>query len=100
MSSPEDVCHKQFGARTAFKLVWCEGTGVAALIDDWGNVLSSGKPLPPDGGEVPMMGGARARQGSWQVLSHSHNHTWAERWRETCKVVTSGVDRGAVHDEL
>lgn len=66
LSSPEDVCHKQFGARTAFKLVWCHGTGVAALLDDYGNVLSTGKPLSA-GGDVPRYGGERARQESWQV---------------------------------
>ena len=27
LSSPADVCHKQFGARTAFKLAWCRGKG-------------------------------------------------------------------------
>ena len=41
----------RFGARTAFKLVWCRGTGVAALLDDWANVLASGKPTAT--GAVP-----------------------------------------------
>lgn len=40
LASPYDVCHRQFGARTAFKLVWCGGSGVAVLVDDDGNVLS------------------------------------------------------------
>ena len=40
ISSPEDVCHKQFGARTAFKLVWCPGANndfkTYTLVDDDG----------------------------------------------------------------
>ena len=39
LSSPEDVCHRQFGARTAFKLAWCSGTRVLRGTQkrlDWG----------------------------------------------------------------
>ena len=86
------VCHRQFGAQTAFKLVWCDGTRVAALVDvrrvertsrardtaadraacdawqDDGNVLSRGKPLEPtSGGGVPGHGDERARIEAWQV---------------------------------
>jgi hypothetical protein len=112
ISSPEDVCHKQFGARTAFKLVWCGGTGVAALLDDYANVLASGKPVGVrgDGSDIPTYGGERARQDSWQVLDGSHNATWAHGWRQACKRVAAGdaddeQGRGyreipAAHDEL
>ena len=94
-SSRSQVCHRQFGAQTAFKLVWCDGTRVAALVDvrhvertsrahdtanvstdraacdawqDDGNVLSRGKPLEPtSGGGVPGHGDERARIEAWQV---------------------------------
>lgn len=89
LSSPADVCHKQFGARTAFKLVWCQGTGVAALLDDYGNVLTSGKPLGGDG-SVPDYGGPRARQDAWRVLDGSHNTTWAQGWRAACERIANG----------
>ena len=82
LSSPEDVCHRQFGARTAFKLTWCEGGRVAALLDDYGNVLSSGKPtsgMREDGSDIPSYGGASARHDSWRVLDGSRNQSWAAR---------------------
>eukprot|EP00322_Chrysochromulina_rotalis_P010891 CAMPEP_0115859490 /NCGR_PEP_ID=MMETSP0287-20121206/16642_1 /TAXON_ID=412157 /ORGANISM="Chrysochromulina rotalis, Strain UIO044" /LENGTH=245 /DNA_ID=CAMNT_0003313791 /DNA_START=12 /DNA_END=749 /DNA_ORIENTATION=+ len=86
LSSPEDVCHKQFGARTAFKLTWCSGSRVAALFDDYGNVLASGKPTSnsDDGSDIPSMGGAPARLQSWQILARSRNQTWAQRWQSSC----------------
>ena len=105
ISSPDDVCHKQFGARTAFKLVWCEGTGVAALLDDWANVLTSGKPTSAAGAEVPQYGGPQARDMSWNVLNGSRNSSWAERWRQSCNAVATGetvrsaaIGRGEWHD--
>ena len=71
LSAPHDVCHKQFGAQPAFKLVWCDGTGVAALVDDHGNVMNSGKPTPDrDGSEVPDYGGARARS-DLRIVEHT-----------------------------
>ena len=90
LSSPEDVCHRQFGARTAFKLVWCGGTGVAALLDDDANVLASGKPVARSGADVPGYGGERARQQSWRVLDESRNSSWAARWRDSCDAIASG----------
>ena len=101
VSSPEDVCHRQFGARTAFKLVWCHGTGVAALLDDYANVLSSGKPTGRHSyslhsNPVPSMGGSAARMRSWGVLDSSPNSTWAARWRQTC----DNVEVDASHDEV
>ena len=89
----------QFGARTAFKLVWCHGTQVAMLLDDYANILTSGKPTSQqaDGGDaVPSMGGARARKQSWNVLAASHNSSWAESWQAAC----GRVQQGVVHDEL
>lgn len=88
MSAPYDVCHKQFGARTAFKLVWCEGTGVAALVDDYGNALAAGKPL--GGAAVPDYGGARARADAWRVLAGSSNKSWATRWAVACDRAARG----------
>lgn len=103
ISSPEDVCHRQFGARTAFKLVWCRGTGFAALLDDYANVLSHGKPTSARG-EPPAMGGARAREQSWRVLDESKNASWASRWRAACDEVQYGAKAEAAeaeeHDEL
>ena len=106
ISSPHDVCHKQFGARTAFKLVWCDGSRVAALLDDYGNVLSSGKPTS-EGAEVPQMGGEQARRMSWRVLDRSHNASWADRWRAACEAIAAGaapspalVEHDDMHDEL
>jgi len=49
LSAPHDVCHRQFGARTAWTLVWCKGTGVASLVDDDANVLATGKPYVSTG---------------------------------------------------
>lgn len=49
---PGDVCHVQFNARPAFKLVWCEGPDgdpdAFVLADDWGNRLAG--PAVPSGG--------------------------------------------------
>ena len=106
LSSPEDVCHKQFGARTAFKLVWCGGSRVTALLDDWGNVLAAGKPTSShdDGLDVPSMGGAPARKQSWHVLSASRNASWAALWHASCERVSAGqLDQSPTairHDEL
>ncbi len=96
MGSPYDVCHQQFGARTAFKLVWCDGTGVAVLVDDYGNPLARGKPLaesPP-----PAYGGSKARAQAWDVLAGSSNASWAAMWRDACARGVGGGGSG--HDEL
>ena len=107
VSAPLDVCHKQFGAQPAFKLVWCDGTGVAAIVDDHGNVLNTGQPEPDRGGEVPDYGGARARSDLWRVLATSKNQTMQNRWRQSCDAILKervavGDDskRPAQHDEL
>ena len=100
LAAPLDVCHKQFGAQPAFKLVWCEGSGSAALVDDHGNVLNRGKPMA-DGGEVPAYGGARARRELWQVLDGTKNLTMKSRWREGCDAARWVDEVPAVaHDEL
>lgn len=51
---PADVCHVQFNAKPAFKLVWCADQvgdlGSFVLVDDAGNRLAGGTPtgtLPP-----------------------------------------------------
>ena len=105
--SPADVCHKQFGARTAFKLVWCRGTGVAALLDDYANVLASGKPTPPEDDEMPHYGGEHAWLRNWQVLDRSRNDSWAGRWRAACESLEMGNLEPSIkeakfplHDEL
>ena len=73
--------------------MWCDGTGIAMVVDDDGNVLSRGKPLPPkaslaDSATVPEYGGAQARQDAWSVLLSSKNTTWAARWPAACRVAT------------
>lgn len=100
LNSPFDVCHKQFGASTAFKLVWCEGTKLAALIDDSGNLLNWGT---PKGGSsrVPSYGGDRARFQAWGVLANSPNETMALRWTQACETAkASGDVPAATRDEL
>ena len=100
LSAPHDVCHKQFGARPAFKLVFCHGGGQAALMDDDGNILASGKPLP-DGGTVPEYGGERARKQLWGVLVKSKNETMTSRWLRSCDAATAFAEDGTLdHDEL
>ena len=59
---------------------------VAALLDDYANVLTTGKPTT-DSRRVPSMGGAQARMASWKVLDQSPNVTWADRWRRTCDAI-------------
>ena len=105
LSAPNDVCHKQFGAQPAFKLVWCDGTGVAALVDDHGNVLNKGKPVPDGARDVPDYGGARARADLWKVLVSSKNLTMQNRWRRSCDALNEDGDGDgdaveAHHDEL
>ena len=98
LSAPMDVCHKQFGAQPAFKLVWCDGTDTAAVVDDHGNVLNRGKPVPDAAGggdSVPDYGGARARRDLWKVLATSKNMTMRGRWRESCDTL---IDDGAAVD--
>lgn len=99
LSAPMDVCHKQFGAQPAFKLVWCDGTGTAAVVDDHGNVLNRGKPQPDaangDGDRVPDYGGARARRDLWKVLATSKNMTMRGRWRRSCDTLIEPEDDDA-----
>lgn len=57
--SPQDVCHQTFGARTAFKLIWCEGSRLAAIIDDRGGLLNFGE---PGSGKLRLGGGAHAKE--------------------------------------
>lgn len=100
LNSPFDVCHKQFGASTAFKLVWCEGTKLAALVDDSGNLLNWGTPT---GGSsrVPGYGGDRARFQAWGVLVNSPNETMSLRWHQACDTAKARGDMpAATRDEL
>ena len=83
LSSPYDVCHRQFGARTAFKLVWCAGSSLAIVVDDEGNVINRGVPHGDDGA-LPQYGGERARMDNWGTLMGSTNSTWVERWQAAC----------------
>ena len=41
LSAPRDVCHQQFGAEPAFKLIWCDGTDLAIAVTDAGEVIFS-----------------------------------------------------------
>lgn len=84
LQSPFDVCHRQFGAAAAFKLVWCEGGRLAALVDDAGNLLNSGTPQGR-ADSIPEYGGQQARSSAWRVLLASPNRTMAERWADACE---------------
>jgi len=64
--SPQDVCHQTFGARTAFKLIWCEGSRLAAIIDDRGGLLNFGE---PGSGKLRLGGGARAKEAASRAAS-------------------------------
>ena len=80
------------------------------MLDDYGNVLSSGKPVgrpdtdAPAGSNVPDFGGAAARKRSWTVIANSRNRTWASSWMAACARVASGGAAAefwdAAHDEL
>ena len=52
-SPPRDVCHVQFEAQIAFKLVWCPGRDDAydryTIVSDDGELLAQGRP----GGDLP-----------------------------------------------
>ena len=75
----------------------------AALLDDYANVLTSGKPTSVRAADdVPSYGGARAREESWRVLDKSRNTSWAHRWRASCDAVESGAPPSPAveHDEL
>ncbi|KAL3920084.1 MAG: hypothetical protein SGPRY_005383 [Prymnesium sp.] len=91
LNSPLDVCHKQFGASTAFKLIWCEGRQVAAITDDSGNLLNWGR---PKGAQVPAYGASTARAQNWGVLANSPNGTMANRWQAACDQAVQNVKAG------
>lgn len=73
-----------------------------ALLDDYANVLTSGKPMSVSGEEVPYMGGRDAQRMSWRVLDESRNTSWAARWRASCEAIARGDAPVAevMHDEL
>ena len=93
LNSPFDVCHKQFGSSTAFKLVWCKGSTLAAVTDDSGNLLNWGRPRG-DSNSVPGYGAAKARAQDWRVLESSPNATMTERWVAACEEAEANVARG------
>ena len=100
LNSPFDVCHKQFGSSTAFKLVWCKGSQLAAVTDDSGNLLNWGRPQG-DSNRVPGYGAAKARAQDWSVLENSPNATMTERWVAACEEAEDHVARGrrpSLHD--
>ena len=69
-------------------------------MDDDGNILASGKPLP-DGGTVPEYGGERARKQLWGVLVKSKNETMTSRWLRSCDAATAFGDGATIYrDEL
>ena len=81
LQTPNDVCHRQFGARPAFKLVWCEGSRVAALMDDDGNVLNHGKPQ-----DFELFHYAE-RADAWRILMLSKDSAWADKREAACEQV-------------
>ncbi|KAL7581611.1 hypothetical protein ACA910_022166 [Epithemia clementina (nom. ined.)] len=64
---PQDVAHIQFQARISFKLVWVPNDKfhTFVLVDDVGNFLAKGKPVP--GGLPPL----RERQMNYQIVQGS-----------------------------
>ena len=105
----------QFGAQPAWKLVWCDGSGVAMVVDESARAsptvaaratvgvartAPSPRRLPvsdsdgnvlargkpiAESATVPEYGGAQARQDAWSVLLASTNTTWAQRWPAACR---------------
>ena len=71
---PQDVAHLQFQARIAFKLVWVPNDDFDkfVLVDDAGDFLALGKPLPP----LPSM---RERVMNYQIVQGSKYAKVAER---------------------
>ena len=70
--APFDVCHLQFGAIIAFKLVWCPENAaitttnqlwMAMLIDNDGNLLNYGIPL-----DQPHI---NTKMSNWKVILNS-----------------------------
>ena len=84
LAAPYDVCHRQFGAEVAFKLMWCEVErgALAAVVDEWGNLLN--QRWFEEAVQVPTMGGPRARTQAWAVISRSSNSTMRLRWEDAC----------------
>tara|TARA_B100000524_G_scaffold334616_1_gene223290 strand:+ start:1231 stop:1980 length:750 start_codon:yes stop_codon:yes gene_type:complete len=64
---PDDICHRAFGARTAFKLVWCWGTHLGALMDDEARVLAHGTPHALKEAHFGH------RVDAWRILTNSNN---------------------------
>ena len=84
LAAPHDVCHRQFGAEVAFKLMWCEVDrgALAAIVDEWGNLLN--QRWWASSVVVPTIGGARARSQAWAVISGSRNASMRQRWGDAC----------------
>jgi hypothetical protein len=79
-SPPRDVCHVQFEAALAFKLVWCpagqpdsshEGFHSFVLVDDTGALLARGQPS----GVLPYLD---ERRGNWEIVAGS-------KYAEACR---------------
>ena len=82
LGTPRDVCHQQFGAEPAFKLVWCHGTTLAVAVTDAGEVLNSGR---PKGSAIPGYGAQEARRDAWRIIQGSNDLEYKQRIYAACK---------------
>lgn len=121
LGTPRDVCHRQFGAEVAFKLLWCPvpplgneesiitmssvAGALAVIVDEWGNLLNQRR-FRPDGrpfvGGIPTHRGPAARAQAWDVIAASRNGTMRMRWEDACARATRLTARpaAATHSEL
>jgi len=81
LSAPRDVCHQQFGAEPAFKLIWCDGTDLAIAVTDAGELLNYGRPR---GGSIPVYGAESARRNNWRIIDTSGDAEYKRRIVAAC----------------
>ena len=100
LSAPHDVCHKQFGARPAFKLVFLprrrpgRADGRRRQHPGLGQAAARRR-------NRARVGGERARKQLWGVLVKSKNETMTSRWLRSCDAATAFGDGATIYrDEL
>jgi len=94
-----DVCHKQFGAEPAWKLLWCHGTSLAVVATDSGEVLNYGRPHDTGSG-IPEYGAQSARRDSWRVIQGSHDLEYKQRMFAACKKAEDMLRSDTMKNEL
>jgi len=83
LSAPRDVCHQQFGAEPAFKLIWCQGSTLAIAVTDEGELLNYGR--PSGGSQIPRYGTESARRNNWRIIDTSGDAEYKARIVAACK---------------